>query len=141
MRRILSLTSACILTLAFAACGGNDSSTTAPSTPAPAAGTESFTATLAPGGTAIHQFNASATGTVSVTLTTTNPGSTLLGLGIGIPGGNIGGCDLTKTVQALPGSAAQLTASVEAGTYCAGAFDVGGVGRNGVLVTLSVAHP
>jgi len=44
-------------------------------------------------------------------------------------------------VQALPGGAAQLTASVEAGTYCAGAFDVGGVGRNGVLVTLSVAHP
>ena len=79
--------------------------------------------------------------TVSVTLTTTNPGSTLLGLGIGIPGANIGGCDLTKTVQALPGSAAQLTASVEAGTYCAGAFDVGGVGRNGVLVTVSVAHP
>jgi len=130
-----------MLTLAFAGCGGNDSATTAPSSPAPAAGTESFTATLAPGGTAIHQFNASATGTVSVTLTTTNPGSTLLGLGIGIPGGNIGGCDLTKTVQALPGSAAQLTASVEAGTYCAGAFDVGGVGRNCVLVTLSVAHP
>jgi hypothetical protein len=141
MRRILGLTGACILTLAFAGCGGDNSATTTPSTPAPTAGTESFTATLAPGGTAVHLFNASATGTVSVTLTTTSPASTLLGLGIGIPGANIGGCDLTKTVQALPGGAAQLTASVEAGTYCAGAFDVGGVGRNGVQVTISVAHP
>jgi hypothetical protein len=35
----------------------------------------------------------------------------------------------------------QLTANVEAGDYCAGAFDVGTVGRNGVLVTITVAHP
>jgi len=78
---------------------------------------------------------------VSVTLTTTNPPSTPLGLGIGIPGAAIGGCDLTKTVQAVPGGTAQLTATVEGGSYCAGAFDVGTVGRNGVLVTISVAHP
>jgi hypothetical protein len=48
---------------------------------------------------------------------------------------------LTKTVQAVPGSTPQLTVTVEAGDYCAGAFDVGTVGRNGVLVTISVAHP
>ena len=88
-----------------------------------------------------HEFTASASGTVSITLTTTDPPSTLVGLGIGIPGNNSGTCDLTKTVQTRPGAAAQLTASVESGTYCGGVFDVGGVGTRGVLVTYTVAHP
>ena len=140
MRRSLGLAIVGVLALTAAACG-SDNSTTTPSAPTPTAGTDTFTATLAPGGTAIHNFTASASGGVLVTLTSTNPASTLLGLGIGIPGANIGGCDLTKTVQALPGATAQLTALVDAGEYCAGAFDVGTVGRNGVLVTISVAHP
>ncbi len=96
---------------------------------------------MAPGGTAMHQFTASAAGTVSVTLTATDPPSTLVGLGIGIPGGNVGTCDLTKTVQVRPGATAQITASVESGDFCAGAFDVGGLGPRGVLVTYTVAHP
>ena len=140
MRRSLGLAIVATLIVAAAGCGSDDSATT-PSAPVPTAGTDTFTATIAPGGTAIHLFTASATGAVGVTLSSTNPASTVLGLGIGIPGANIGGCDLTKTVQALPGTAAQLTATVEAGTYCAGAFDLGTVGRNGVLVTISVAHP
>jgi len=140
MRRLLGLTIVGVFALTAAGCGDN-SSTTTPSTPAPAPGTETFTATIAPGGTAIHEFTASAVGTVVVTLTTTDPPGTLLGLGIGIPGADIGGCDMTKTIQTVPGNVGQLTAGVEAGTYCAGAFDVGAVGKNGVLVTISVAHP
>ena len=123
------------------ACGGNDTSTTAPSAPVPTAGTDTFTGQMAPGGTAMHQFTASANGTVNITLTTTDPAATLVGLGIGIPGNNIGTCDMTKTVQARPGSAAQLSANVEAGQYCAGTFDVGGLPTRGVLVTYTVAHP
>lgn len=96
---------------------------------------------MAPGGTAVHQFTASAAGTVSVTLTATDPPSTLVGLGIGIPGSNVGTCDMTKTIQTRPGGTAQLTAPVEAGTFCAGTFDVGGLSSRGVLVTYSVAHP
>jgi hypothetical protein len=125
----------------MAACGGDDASTTAPSAPVPTAGTETFTGQMAPGGTAIHQFVASATGTVNVTLTATDPPSTLVGLGIGVPGNNTGTCDLTKTIQARPGTTAQLSASVETGSYCAGAFDIGGLSTRGVLVTYSVAHP
>ena len=96
---------------------------------------------MAPGGAAMHLFQASATGTVNVTLTVTDPPSTLVGLGIGIPGTHTGQCDLTKTVQTRPGATAQLSAGVEAGIYCAGAFDVGGLGTRGVLVTYTVAHP
>jgi hypothetical protein len=141
MRRSLGLAIVVLSTLAAAGCGSDDTTATTPSSTAPTAGTSTFTATLAPGGTAMSQFTASTTGTVSVTLSATNPASTPLGLGIGIPGVNLGGCDLTKTVQALPGATAQLTTTVEGGSYCAGAFDIGTVGRNGVLVTVSVAHP
>jgi hypothetical protein len=135
----VSLPLAFALALACGACGSNDAAT-APSTPAPAAGTDTFTGQMAPGGTAMHQFIASANGTVNLTLTTTDPGATLVGLGIGIPGTNLGTCDLTKTAQARPGSAA-LSATVEAGEYCAGTFDVGGLSTRGVLVTYTVAHP
>ena len=96
---------------------------------------------MAPGGVVFHQFDASASGAVVITLTATDPPSTLVGLGIGIPGNNVGSCDLTKTVQTRPGSAAQLSASVETGTYCAGAYDIGGLPASGVLVTYTVAHP
>ena len=130
-----------MVSLLAASCGGSDSAVTAPTAPAPTAGTEPVTAQMAPGGLVIHQFVASATGAVSVTLTATDPPATLVGLGIGIPGANAGTCDMTKTVQARPGTTAQLTASVESGTYCAGTFDVGGLGTRGVLVTYSVAHP
>jgi len=137
----LSLTIVCALALAAAACGDDSSSAAAPTSTAPTAGTDTFTGQMAPGGAALHQFTASATGTVSVTLTATDPAATLVGLGIGIPGNNAGICDMTKSVQTRPGTTAQLTAAVEAGTYCAGAFDVGGLGSRGVLVTYSVAHP
>ena len=96
---------------------------------------------MAPGGVVFHQFIASAAGTVNITLTATDPPATLVGLGVGIPGTNVGSCDLTQSVRTRPGSTAQLTLSVDAGTFCAGTFDVGGLGANGVLVTYSVAHP
>lgn len=140
MRRSLGLAIVASLVVAAAGCS-NDNSTTTPSAPAPAPGTETFTATMAPRGTAIHEFTASGTGAVSVTLSATNPPSMVVGLGIGIPGANIGGCDLTKTTPALAGATAQLTATVEAGVYCAGAFDLGTVPPSGVVVTISVAHP
>lgn len=96
---------------------------------------------MAPGGVLFHQFTASAPGTVNITLTSTDPPSTLVGLGIGIPGANIGSCDLTKSVQTRSGTAAQLAVAVEAGNFCAGTFDVGGLPATGAFVIFSVAHP
>src|SRR5205085_2308082 len=95
----LALASALTLGAFLTTACGSDNSTTAPSAPAPTAGTDTFTGQMAPGGVAMHLFTASANGTVNVTLTTTDPASTLVGLGIGIPGSNAGTCDLTKTVQ------------------------------------------
>jgi hypothetical protein len=142
MRRSLLVAIVSALAVAAAACSSSDgSSSTTPTAPTPTAGTETFIGQMAPGGSAFRVFTASATGTVNVTLTTTDPASTLVGLGIGIPGTNTGQCDLLKTVQTRQGSTAQITASVEAGAYCAGAFDVGAVGAQGVLVTITVAHP
>ena len=141
MKRSFYLAIVCALALVAAACG-SDSATTAPSTtPVATAGTETFTGTMAKGGTAYRFFTASAAGTVNVTLVTTGPSATLLGMGIGIPGTNPGSCDLTKTVQAREGSTPQLSATVDPGFYCAGVFDVGAVASTGVIVTMTVAHP
>ena len=50
----------------------------------------------------------------------------------------------TKIQAHTPGimrAAKQLSAAVEAGTYCAGTYDVGGLPKAGVLVIYTVAHP
>jgi hypothetical protein len=139
------MTRPALLALAIAllctACGNDQPSTpTTPTTPPAGPGTESFNAIMAPGGTAVRTFTASAAGTVTVTLNSTSPG-TVVGLGVGIPGTSKGGCDMTSTVTASGGSAPQLSAPVSAGDFCAGTFDLGTVGSNGVLVSMTIVHP
>jgi hypothetical protein len=128
------------IVLLCSACGSDNSTATAPTTPAAGPGTQSLTAVMAPTGSAVRTFTASAAGTVTVTLNSTAP-ATVLGLGIGIPGTATGGCDMTTTVNTSGGSAPQISASVDAGTFCAGAFDRGTVGSGGVLVTITIVHP
>lgn len=129
------------IVLLCAACGGNNtpSSTTAP-TPTAGPGTQTLSAVMAPKGSLVRSFTASAAGTVTVTLTSTMP-ATIVGLGIGIPGGASGGCDMTSTVNTAGGSAPQISASVDAGEFCAGAFDRGTVGSGGVVVSITIVHP
>ena len=57
MNRTFSLALVCALALVAGACGGSNS-TTAPTTATPTAGTEAFTGTIAPGGSAIRNFTA-----------------------------------------------------------------------------------
>jgi hypothetical protein len=138
------MTRPALLALGFAllcsACGSDDSTSTAPTTPVAGPGTQSLNAVMAPQGSAVRTFTASASGTVTVTLTSTAP-ATLVGLGIGIPGTSTGGCDMTTTVNTSGGSTPQISAAVNAGTFCAGAFDRGTVGSGGVLVSITIAHP
>ena len=129
-----------LLSLFSAACSNNDTTTTpsAPTSPA----TETLNGSMAPKGTAIRTFTATQSGTVSVTLASAGPPSTIvLGLGVGIRAATAGDCNFSQTVNTSAGTAPQLTVSVDAGTYCAGVYDIGNVGPNGITVSITVTHP
>jgi hypothetical protein len=131
------------IVLLCAGCSNDTSTTPTTTTPPPAGpGTETMNATMAPGGTAVRTFTASAAGTVTITLNGTNP-TTVVGLGIGIPGTATGGCDMTSTVNTPGGTAPQISASVGAGDFCAGTFALGTstIGTGGVIVSVTVVHP
>jgi len=121
------------------ACGSDNTTPTTPTTPAGGT-TETLNGTMAPQGIAIRTFNATQAGTVSVLLAKTDPPITL-GLGVGIHGATGADCMFTQTVNAQAGTTAQLSVSVDPGTYCAGAYDIGTVGQSGVVVTVTVTHP
>ena len=124
-----------------AACGNNNTTPTTPTAPTSPV-TETLNGSMARNGTAIRTFTASKSGTVSVTLTSAGPPSTIvLGLGLGIRAATGLDCKFSTTVNTPAGAAAQLTAAVDAGTYCAGAYDIGNVGPNGITVTVTVTHP
>jgi hypothetical protein len=124
-----------------AACGNNNTTPTTPTAPTSPV-TETLNGSMAKYGTAIRTFTASTSGTVSVTLTSAGPPSTIvLGLGLGIRAATGLDCKFSTTVNTPAGAAAQLTAAVDAGTYCAGAYDIGNVGPNGITVTVTVTHP
>ena len=132
------------LALLSAACSNNTATTPAATTPSATTGpaTETLTGTIGPNGTAIRTFTASTSGTVFVTFASTTPASAIvLGLGVGIHGATGADCNFAQTVNTSPGGTPQLTVSVDAGTYCAGVYDLGNVGRNGITVSVTVTHP
>jgi hypothetical protein len=135
---------AALLTFAVlgAGCGNNDTTTPTTPTAPPSPATETLSGSMAQNGTATRTFTASKSGTVSVTLAAAGPPSSIvLGLGLGIRAATGLDCKFSTTVNTPAGAAAQLTAAVDAGTYCAGAYDIGNVGPNGISVTVTVTHP
>jgi hypothetical protein len=124
------------------ACSNNTSTPSSTTTPTAGPGTETMNAVMAPGGTAVRTFTASAAGTVSVTLNATSP-TAVVGLGIGIPGSAAGGCDMTSTVNTSGGANPQITASVSAGNFCVGTFSLGAgtIPSTGVTVLVTIVHP
>ena len=127
--------------IAFAVGCGN-SSTTPPTTPTTPTGTvtETLNGLMAPQGVATRTFTANQPGTVTVQLVRTDPSLTL-GLGIGIHSASGADCNFSQTVNTAPGGSPQLSVTVDPGDYCAGAYDAGTVGPNGVIVTVTVTHP
>ena len=133
---LLALASLC------AACSNNpniNTPPTAPSTPL-GPGTETMNGLMAPNGTAIRTFTASQSGTVTVLLAKTDP-PIVVGLGVGIRDASGAACNFSQTVNTPGAATPQLSVTVDPGTYCAGAYDVGNVGQNGVFVTITVTHP
>ena len=118
--------------LALAACGGSSATTpTAPST------TDTFTGTIAAGGVDAHTFAVAQAGSLTVTLTTLSPQSTItVGLGLGQPSGAT--CSLISTDNtAKMGSVEQTTLDV--GSYCVAIYDLGNV-QGSDTYTLTVNH-
>lgn len=133
-----------LFSLLSAACSNNNPATTAPATPTTVAGpaTETLNGSMAKNGTAIRTFTASQSGTVFVTFAGTTPASAIvLGLGVGIRAATGADCNFSQTVNTPPGNDPQLTVSVDAGTYCAGVYDIGNLGPNGITVSVTVKHP
>ena len=64
-----------------------------------------------------------------------------LGLGVGIRAATGTDCMFSQTVNTAAAATAQLSVAVDAGTYCAGTYDLGTVGADGVVVTITVTHP
>lgn len=117
----------------------NDNNPTTPTTPSNQ-NTETLNGVMAPKGTATRTFRASQPGTVTVQLAGVDPPITL-GLGVGIRAATGTDCMFSQTVNTAAAATPQLSVAVDAGTYCAGTYDLGNVGTNGVLVTVTVTHP
>ena len=123
-------------------------STTAPTNedsfiPEPTFNTETFAGTLVAKGNNFYSFVVIQQGPVGLTLAAVQaPGggalATPLGIGIGIPAGT--GCPRSSSQTAAPGLAAQLTVTLNPGTYCAAVYDTGNL-SSAVNFAMRIRHP
>jgi len=124
-----------------AACGG---SSTSPSTTASTGTvvTETFTDTVAVGGTSVKNFTVTTPGTINITLVSTSPQTTLtMGLGLGNPGAG-GICSFISgaTTTTPAGTTAQLSGSIgTSGAYCVAVVDIGNA-AGPITYVVTVAH-
>ena len=105
--------------------------------------TETFAGTLQVGGNNFYSFFVTQAGPVGLTLAAVQtPGgaalSTPLGIGVGIPSGTT--CARSTSQTAPPGLAAQLTVTLNPGTYCAAVYDTGNL-TSAVNFAMRIRHP
>jgi hypothetical protein len=139
MTRPAVLALAAALALCAAGCGDDSSSST--TTPTETRTTETFSGTVAVGGSAFNSIRVAATGTTEVTLTTAGPPAAIV-MGLGLGTVDDSGCTrLTgASVNTPAGSTAQLAALTTSGTLCVQVRDVGNQ-TSAVSYTVSVVHP
>ena len=120
-----------------AACDKN--SPTSPTTSSTSPFTDTFTGELVPGSGASRAFTTTSGGVVVVELigTSLSPDA-FLGLAVGIPTSGMVGCSPTVITRATIDT--QLTAAVDAGTYCVRVFDVDGL-PGPVAFTVGLTYP
>lgn len=102
-------------------------------------GTETFSSTITPAGSAVRTIQASEAGTVAITLTGLSAAGEA-GLGLGVPATDGSGCKYSQIVRAMPGDSPQITTRVDAGPYCVSIFDAGNFTRNESF-SMTIAHP
>jgi hypothetical protein len=98
-----------------------------------------FSNVIVPGGSASRDFDLTAAGPIAITLKSTTPDGVMVGVGIGIPRGN-GSCALSSAVATAAGTAAQITLSADAGSYCARVYDLGTLTQP-LPFTISISRP
>lgn len=122
----------------LAGCGSSNDNVTAPTPLAPANVTEEFSGSVEVGRSAVHPFPVPSRSTITVTLVTVGPLSTLaVGLGVGTWDGT------DCTLVAADNNAREATAlsgTVEPANYCAAVFDSGNLAQT-ITYTVRVQRP
>lgn len=128
-----------LVALLSAAC---DNGTTTPVTSPSVTTTETFTGTVQVSGSDFHNFTVAQSGQLDITLTMAGPPSTIfMGLGVGTPT-SATTCSLlaNASTSAQAGTAAQLSGTAAASTYCVVVWDIGNQ-TAAINYTVTVAHP
>jgi hypothetical protein len=104
---------------------------------------QTYAGTLQVQGRGFYSILVQQAGPVSLTLAAVQtPGgaalSTPLGIGIGIPAGT--GCTRFVSQTTVPGLSAQLTATLNPGTYCAAVYDAGSL-TSAVNFAMRIRYP
>ena len=116
---------ALVLASSLTLVGCEDDPPTTPE-PTPTTTTVTFASNLAMGGASSRSFDVTRAGTVSATLTMVGNSATLkVGLGVGIPFADGTGCVLSRSVETIAGTTAQLELNVDVGKYCLQIYDPG----------------
>lgn len=144
VRRVVASVGLLMVSLMVPACSGSTAPSNADSSITPLTFyTQTFAGTLAVQGSGFYSFVVSQQGPASLTLAAVQtPGgaalSTALGIGVGIPSGT--GCARFQSQSTSPGLSAQLTMTLNPGTYCAAVFDVGNL-TSAVNFAMRIRHP
>jgi hypothetical protein len=138
MRRHLRLLVASLCLFATAGCGSN-STTTAATSPTVARTTDTFSGTVAVGGSDVHSFTVAVTGTVDATLTAVTP-AIVMGLSLGTTLDGRCAALAGGSTQTVAGSATQLSGIVTPGTLCVDVYDAG-FQSTPASYTVTVTHP
>jgi hypothetical protein len=123
-----------------AACGGSSNSSTV-TAPTGTVTTDTFNGTVQQAGSSSNNFTVTVAGSVSVTLVSAGPPATIsMGLGIGNPS-STGTCSFLSggTTVTTAMNTAQLSGTLNAGTYCVAVVDVGNA-AGPITYTVTVAH-
>lgn len=105
---------------------GCDKKTPTTPTPTPTTTTVVFASNLAMGGSSTRSFEVARAGVVSATLVMVGNSATLkAGLGLGIPLADGSSCVLSRSVETVAGTTAQLELNVDIGKFCLQIYDPG----------------
>ena len=136
MSRPLLLLIAATLTIGTLGCG-SETPTTPSDTTTPV--TETFSSIVPWKGATSRSFTTSATGTITLSLTSLGQDAAI-GLALGLADGANGQCAPTYSVVTTAFAGRQLAANADAGRYCFLVYDIGEL-TGQVSFTVTVVHP